>query len=170
MRIIVIRHAKSSWDDIHLSDHERPLSSRGRKASDLIGRWLVDNSYIPQVVLSSTSERTRETWSRIETFMPNPCQMHYVSNLYHGYSDSIVQALTSTRSAPALVLGHNPGIGNFARSIVKQQPHHPKFLQFPTAATLVCDCPIDDWSDIELGTGILVDFVVPRDLESSMQK
>ncbi len=164
MRLIVVRHAKSSWDNLNLSDHDRPLSKRGRKSADAIGQWLAENGYIPNVVLCSTSKRTCETWQRMEYFMPKACTVLLEADLYHGSAYTINEVLKSAGDSPALVLGHNPGIGSFAEVIMHQVPKHHAFWQYPTAATLVCDFPVNDWADIQMGSAELVDFVIPREL------
>jgi len=164
MRLIITRHAKSSWDNPSLSDHERPLSKRGRKSADAIGRWLAQNGHIPKVVLCSTSKRTCETWERMEKFMPSVCNVSLEPELYHGSPASITGILKGAADSPALVLGHNPGIGWFAESVMREVPQHHAFWQYPTAATLVCDFPAKRWSDFQMGSGQLVDFVIPREI------
>ena len=164
MQLILTRHAKSSWDDPYLRDHDRPLAKRGRKSSDAIGRWLVEHEYVPNIVLCSTSRRTCETWERIEAFMPEGCEVRFEPDLYHGYTNSFLETLAKADDSPVLMLGHNPGIGYFAESILREIPRHFAFLKYPTAATLVCDVPANRWTDVELGTAELVDFVVPREL------
>ncbi len=164
MRLIITRHAKSSWDDPYLRDHDRPLSKRGRKSSDAIGKWLAENGYIPKIVLCSTSKRTSETWQRIEKFIPDTCEVSYEADLYHGYPEAYYEKLTQTDDSPALVLGHNPGIGYFAESVLTELPQHHAFMQYPTAATLICDLPIEHWRELQPGIATLVDFVIPREL------
>ena len=164
MRLIVTRHAKSSWDYVNLADHDRPLSKRGRRSSDAIGRWLAEKGYIPKIVFCSSSRRTCETWERIEKFMPGECDFHLEKDLYHASSDSIAEIIASADESPVMVLGHNPGIGWFAETVVRDSPQHPGFMHYPTAATLVCDLPIDNWHDIEPHSAEVVDFVVPRQL------
>ena len=164
MRLILTRHAKSSWDEPYLGDHDRPLSKRGRKSSDAIGKWLVENSHIPKTVLCSTSARTTETWDRIQKFMPHPCDVRYESDLYHGSIHSILDVLAQATESPVLVLGHNPGIGVFAESILRVLPHHHAFMLYPTAATLVCDVPVENWTEVRMNTAQFIDFVIPREL------
>lgn len=164
MRLIITRHAKSSWDDPYLRDHDRPLSKRGRRSSDAIGTWLAENDYIPKIVLCSTSKRTTQTWRRIAKFIPDTCEVRYEPNLYHGYADAFFDTLAETDDSPALILGHNPGIGYFAESILRESPHHHAFMQYPTAATLVCDIAIEHWRELRPGTANFVDFVIPREL------
>ncbi len=164
MRLIVVRHAKSSWDDPYLDDHDRPLSKRGRKSADAIGQWLADMGYVPKIALSSTSKRTHETWERIQNRLPAQCEVRFERDLYHGYSDSFFRKLALVDTSPALVLGHNPGIGMFAHSILTDVPAHSGFSRYPTAATLVCDFPVSRWADASNRQAKLIDFVVPREL------
>ncbi|MFK0293496.1 SixA phosphatase family protein [Streptomyces sp. NPDC090442] len=63
-RLIVLRHAKSAWPE-GVPDHERPLAGRGRRDAPAAGRWLWQQHCAPDVVLCSTSRRTRETWARV---------------------------------------------------------------------------------------------------------
>ncbi len=164
MQLILTRHAKSSWDDPYLSDHDRPLSKRGRKSSDAIGKWLAQNMYLPKIVISSTSKRTTETWQRMEKFLPSPDQVHYEPDLYHGYPEDFVESLMMAEDSPVLMLGHNPGIGLFAHSVLQETPSHFAFVQYPTAATLVCELPVNSWREFRPGIAEFVDFVVPREL------
>ena len=164
LQLILTRHAKSSWDDPNLRDHDRPLSKRGRKSSDAIGKWLVEHGYIPRIVLCSTSRRTCETWERMEKLMPDKCEVRFEPDLYHGHTNSFLDTLAGTDDLPVLMLGHNPGIGYFAESILRESPRHLDFWRYPTAATLVCDVPVNNWADTQLGTATAVDFVVPREL------
>lgn len=165
MKLIVTRHAKSSWDDPYLRDHDRPLAKRGRRASKAIGNWLAKKNHIPKIVLSSTSVRTQQTWERIERCIPGSYDVQFISDLYHGGTGSICGALSTVDDSPVLILGHNPGIGFFASAILKSPPVDFKFRKYPTAATLVCELPVENWNQIQLGTAELIDFVVPRDLE-----
>ena len=165
VKLIITRHAKSSWEFPDLMDHDRPLTRRGRRSSDAIGNWLAEKDHIPETVLSSTSVRTRETWDRMVQYFATPVVVRFEADLYHGGSRSIHSLLATVDTSSVLVLGHNPGIGYFAESVLRSLPTHPDFLRYPTAATLVCEVQLDEAGQVELGTGELVDFVVPRDLE-----
>ena len=96
--------------------------------------------------------------------MPHRCEVRYESELYHGSPNAFFNKLAATQDSPVLILGHNPGIGYFAESLLHEPPNHPHFWRYPTAATLVCDAPVDHWSELRPTTCDLVDFVVPRDL------
>ena len=159
-RVILMRHAKSSWDTPGLDDHARPLNGRGRVSAKAVGDWLRTKGYIPDQILSSSSVRTRETFAGLGI----PCDTHFMPALYHARPDEILSVLRGADGASVLLLGHNPGIAEFANELVARAPGHPRFGDYPTAATLVADVPAPTWKDLEPGTAEPVDFTVPRDL------
>ena len=165
MRLIVVRHAKSSWSNPALNDHDRPLSPRGERSSALIGKWLADRSLTPGHVLCSTSRRTRETWAGISRHVGAPASVEFVPELYHAGLGDVAACMTLAVHSPAMLIGHNPGIGYFADWILDQQPAHPDFHRYPTGATLVCQLQENVSGSALRGAAQLVDFVVPRDLE-----
>ena len=165
LKLIVTRHAKSSWDYPNLTDHDRPLSGRGKRSSDAIGKWLAEKDHVPETVLSSTSTRTRETWARMSKNFPDAVNVRFEPDLYHAGSSSMFNLLTTASGDSVLILGHNPGIAHFAAVILNSMPTHADFYRYPTAATLVCEFPIDDWAHVEIGTAKPIDFVIPRELE-----
>lgn len=164
MRLIVVRHAKSSWSDPVARDHDRALAKRGIKASALIGAWLAERGYCPREVLCSTARRTRETWRLLQKHLPEPDTVEFERILYGASHDTILELLRMSTASPVLVLGHNPGIAMFSAVMLRRSPEHPRFYRFPTCATMVCDFPAHNWQSVRLGSGICRDFVVPREL------
>ncbi len=163
LRLILMRHAKSGWDDPLLADHDRPLAPRGIAAAERIGRWLAARGHLPEAALVSSARRTQETWQQMAPALP-PCAVEVVADLYHAAPATMLRVLRGARGRSVLILGHNPGIAEFARQIVESPPAHRRFADYPTAATLVADFDIDGWDGAGTGTGRVVDFVVPRDL------
>ena len=159
-RLILMRHAKSSWKNAGLSDHDRPLNGRGRRSATALGEWMKANKFIPDQILSSTSERTRETWKRLG-LVGEPA---FETRLYHAEPGRILSTLQEAEGTVVLMLGHNPGIGDLAQDIVAEAPGHSRFADYPTGATLVVDFDIDNWSMLHPRTGRPCAFVVPRDL------
>lgn len=164
-RLILIRHAKSSWDEPALDDHSRPLNARGRRAAAAIGRWLASRGYRPETVLVSTATRTRETWAGIAEALGGGPEPRLVGRLYHASPEVMLAVLREAGGATVAMVGHNPGIAAFAAALVAAPPPHPDFARYPTGATLVADFPVEDWAQLRLGTGTVCDFVVPRALE-----
>lgn len=163
--LILTRHAKSSWDDLTLQDHERILNKRGRAGAKAIGGWLADHNYAPDEVLCSTAERCRETYARIATHLTDAPEPVLRRRLYLAPPTVMYQSLKTAKGATVMMLGHNPGIGDFADALLGgPRPTHPKFLQYPSGATTVFQFDIADWSDPFMGKGRVLDFVVPKDL------
>jgi len=158
-RLILTRHAKSSWDHPG-PDHDRPLNDRGYKSVPKIAAWLQENSFLPEAVLSSTAKRTRETYHGLGFNVP----ARFERSLYLPDPSTMLAELKKEAADVVLMLGHNPGIAAFAESLVAQLPPHQRFYDYPTCATTVMDFPIDAWDALELGTGIVQGFVIPREL------
>lgn len=164
LRLILIRHAKSAWDDPMAEDHARVLNERGRKSATALGQWLATNGYLPQLCLCSDAARTRETWERIAAELPQPVRVSHRAELYHAGSQRLLGTLRRATADTVALVAHNPGIGDFANALLRKRPEHPRYPDYPTGATAVIDFDIEDWSDLALRSGTLADFVVPRDL------
>ncbi|MDE0110718.1 MAG: histidine phosphatase family protein [Albidovulum sp.] len=163
--LIVMRHAKSSWDNPGIADFSRPLNGRGRRSADAIGRWLAEKDHIPDALVCSPSARTTETWNLVRIHFPSGCREDFDRSLYHGGTSEIRRKLGSAGDARCvMIIGHNPSIQHFAASMVRRSPSHPDFARFPTAATLVAEFQLEGWRDAEWRTGHAIDFVVPREL------
>lgn len=168
-RLILFRHAKSSWADEALDDHDRPLNERGRLAAPLMGAWLARRGYAPEHVLCSSSERTRETWARASGAFEGPPEPAIDPRLYHA-DPATMLALLRAAPAPArcvAMIGHQPGIGGFARKLAGAEVPAScarAFTKFPTAACAVIDFDADDWAGVGFGAGRFHSFATPREL------
>ena len=163
-RLILTRHAKSSWDDPMTPDHDRPLNERGKAAASDLGGWLASRGYVPEVVLCSDALRTRKTWSGIAPALPGTPVLDLKPALYHAGPDVMLAVLRNATAATVMMIGHNPGIAEFAHRLVTRAPLNPAFSHYPTGATLVADFPIDDWAEAVFATAAPLDFIVPREL------
>ena len=159
-RLILTRHAKSSWDDPSMPDHDRPLNDRGRRAARALGDWLASRGYEPEEVLCSTAARTRETWERV-ALAPLEVRplLRFEPGLYHAAPEQMLAMLRTASAPTVMMLGHNPGIAAFAAMLPARVPVDPAFRRYPTAATLVVDFQIDNWADLQPGQGSVLDFV-----------
>jgi len=163
-RLILIRHAKSSWNT-PLDDHARILNGRGRTSATALGRWLGAQGYVPDEVHTSDAARTLETTTLIcNGFMRAPVITQHPA-LYHAGPDVLMSILHAATGPTVAIVAHNPGIAFFAEQIVAAKPDHARFFDYPTAATLVCDFEIEKWADAVARAAHVVDFIVPRDLE-----
>ncbi|MBI1415623.1 MAG: histidine phosphatase family protein [Limimaricola sp.] len=165
LRLILTRHAKSSWATPGQEDHARPLAPRGRAAATAIGHWLAVQRYLPDLVLCSSAVRTQQTLSLILPGLPRQPVISARAALYHA-SPSQLREIIRRETAPCLMLvGHNPGIGLLAAGLVTTPPRHERFDDYPTAATTVIDFAVPSWADITTGT--CVAFVTPHDLNAA---
>ncbi|WP_297781405.1 histidine phosphatase family protein [uncultured Roseovarius sp.] len=158
--LILMRHAKSDWGDPRLPDGARPLNARGRKASTALGHWLRAQDLLPDQILCSSAERTQETCTRLKLATPPDL----TDALYLAEADEMLAVLRHATGHQVLMLGHNPGIAEFAALLVAAPPDHERFDDYPTGATLIARFDIDDWSALHPGTGTVEQFLTPHDL------
>lgn len=163
-RLLLIRHAKSAWDDADAPDHARVLNARGRRSATAIGRWLAERAFLPGEILSSDAARTRETAERIMAELPVRPGVTWTRGLYLAEPEALQAALQGATAPVVALIGHNPGIGAFASAMVRTPPDHPRFADYPTCATTVIDFPAEGWAQVAPGSGAVAAFVVPRDL------
>ncbi|PZQ96601.1 MAG: phosphoglycerate mutase [Cereibacter sphaeroides] len=163
-RLILTRHAKSSWDDPLTPDHDRPLNERGKAAAADLGDWLASRGYVPDEVLCSDALRTRKTWSGIAPALPGTPILELKPALYHAAADVMLAVLRHGAGETVMMIGHNPGISEFAHRLVTRAPLNPDFHKYPTGATLVVEFDIGTWGDAGFGQGVVLDFIVPKEL------
>jgi phosphohistidine phosphatase len=163
-RVILMRHAKSSWANLGQADHDRPLNTRGQKSAIKLGHWLKDNGYIPDQVLCSTAKRCVETWGGLEQVLQSGLKPVFDRQLYHAHVGVMLERLKSAKVDTVLILAHNPTIAAFAEELLKVVPKSDNFFRYPTAATSLIDFEIEDWASLQLRSGSLHSFVIPREL------
>lgn len=159
-RLILMRHAKSGWDDPLLQDIERGLNDRGQKSATALGGWLKDHDYLPDEVLSSSATRTRETFDLLNM----TAEVTFKRELYLAPAGVMFEWLKTCEADTVLMVGHNPGIAELAEAVLADLPDHNRFPFYPTGATLVCDFPVNKWAEAVPRSAQVVDFIVPRDL------
>ena len=163
-RLILIRHAKSSWDDTTLDDHDRPLNDRGRRQATALGQWLDSRGYVPEAVLCSSAVRTQETCALALAAMQATPPVDLQKGLYHAGPDAMLAALRQAGGDTVMLVGHNPGCAAFASMLARTPPANERFDHYPTGATTVYELAADDWAEAQFGGGQVVDFIVPREL------
>ena len=164
LTLILTRHAKSSWSDPTLDDFDRPLNGRGRKSAVAIGQWLAAKEYVPGEVILSGARRTVDTWTGIAAQLPGEAAMRSDPALYHASAGSMLAVLRGASAPTVMMIGHNPGMADFADQVVRGRVEHPRFGDYPTCATAIIRFGADQWRDLDWGQGEIVDFVVPREL------
>ena len=159
-RLIIMRHAKSSWTSGAATDHQRPLNKRGRRAAPLIGARLRDLGWIPDLVIASDSERTRETWQRMRAEFPQSVEERFSRSFYHGGLNAIESACARLADdvTTVLVLGHNPGWEGAVAELGGQCER----MTTANAALLKCDA--DCWAEAMEADWVLEDMLRPKEL------
>lgn len=164
LTLILMRHAKSSWRDATLDDHDRPLSERGRRAAPAMARWLAGAGHVPAEALVSTARRAAQTWALMAPELGGAVTVRHLAGIYHADAPALLEVVRGAAAGPVLLLGHNPAIGELAAELVRTPPPHPRWPGFPTAAIAVIRFDAPGWAEITAGSGVAVAFVTPRDL------
>ena len=164
-RLVLLRHAKSSWSDPGPADHDRPLNGRGRRAAPVVGRHLRDAGLVPDLVLCSSAVRARATLDRLG--LPDDIVVRVEDDLYGADPDEIVELLRAVPDAvgSVLVVAHNPGLEELTELLVADERSLPD--RFPTAALAELRLPIARWDDVAPGGATLASFVTPRELDDA---
>jgi phosphohistidine phosphatase len=161
-RLVLVRHAKSSWADPAIADHDRPLNKRGRRAATVVGRHLREAGLAPDLVLCSSANRARATLERFG--LPPATELRIEDQLYGAGASALLARLRTVPAAvgSVLVLAHNPGVEDLVGLLVDDRRALPD--RFPTAAVAELRLPIRTWAELAPQVGRLRSFVVPREL------
>lgn len=163
--LVLVRHAKSSWD-LDVDDQDRPLSGRGRRDARVLGELLAARSIRPDLVLCSTALRAQQTWQVAVAGGAQATEVRFERRIYHAW---VPELLNLIRSAPdvktLLVLGHAPGIPDLVTHLGVRE-HGSKLwarldAKFPTSAVAILEVA-RDWADLGKGRAHLAAYEVPR--------
>lgn len=168
-KLYFLRHAKSDWSDMMLSDHERPLNGRGRRACVKIGLALLQRKVSPGLVLCSTATRARETLERVMSAGALDWPVSFQADLYGASADRILSLVRqqSDDHESLLLVGHNPGFQDLVLGLTGEEVSEGMMARIarkmPTAAfaELAFDCR--SFQQISLHTGRLEQFFKPKD-------
>lgn len=165
LRLLLIRHAKSSWGDPSTSDRQRPLNDRGQAAAPRIGRWIKAQDAVPDLVVSSDATRTRQTMSLLTSEWDSPVVTKLEPRLYLADPSTLLTVLQAQTAKTIALIGHNPGIAVFASEMASSAPDHPSFYNYPTCATTILSFEAATWSDVRPSMGTVDGFAIPRELQ-----
>jgi phosphohistidine phosphatase len=159
-RLLLLRHAKSSWDDPTLDDHARPLAPRGRRAARLISKHLRDEGIEISLVLCSSARRAVET---VGLVAPTG-KLRIQPGLYAASSDELLERLQRVppEAETVMLVGHNPSIQELATGLASG-PSELDGQKFPTGALATLSF-YGLWRELAFGEAELVSFVTPRQL------
>ena len=155
-RLYLLRHAKSSWKDASLDDHDRPLAPRGKRASKAIGRYLRDRDVTPELVLCSSAKRARQTLERLG---PAGLDARIEPELYGAGANTLLARLREVPDevASVMLIGHNPGMQQLALT--------PRRARRQVPDRRAGDARVSP-PGARSSTAELIDYVRPRDLDA----
>lgn len=157
--LLLLRHAKSSWDQPDLHDHDRPLNKRGKKEAPLVGKYLKDNDLVPDLVLSSTARRAHDTAQAAVEESGFEGQVDLYQDLYLSDTSCYLDILRCLpdEARRVLVVGHNPDLEEFLTLLTDDSEH------LRTATLAQVDLPISSWQELNEATdGRLINLWSPR--------
>ncbi|MEI8383402.1 MAG: histidine phosphatase family protein [Planctomycetota bacterium] len=160
--LLLLRHAKSSWEDAALPDHDRPLKPRGVKAARRIGRLLREQNLIPERILCSTATRAIETLRLVEEESQQQAATEFIAALYHCSPGEFITSIHGVEADvnSVMIVGHNPGMEEWLQNLIGK----PETM--PTGCLVQMALPLDDWSQVTESTrGELINTWRPRELK-----
>jgi phosphohistidine phosphatase len=169
-RLFLIRHAKAE-PSVGRNDYERALTERGRDDARRIAEVLAARDLLPDILVHSGALRTKQTAEIFASEWPRRVQLQEEIALYDATQSMLfarARALSDAHASVGLV-GHNPGIGEFAVSLAGfgAYPELRRMAaKYPTSAVAVLDFSVEVWDDIERKSALLVLFVTPSELEA----
>jgi phosphohistidine phosphatase len=159
--LLILRHAKSSWSNSRLADHDRPLNERGRQDAPHMGRLLRDEGLTPDLIITSSAERALTTAELVALSSEYEASLQVTRSLYHAGPETYLAQLRQVADAHqrVMVVGHNPGM----EELVEELTGH--YERMPTAALAHISLPVEHWADChEAITGTLLNIWRPKEL------
>jgi phosphohistidine phosphatase len=156
-----MRHAKSSWKDSDLTDHERPLKKRGKNDAHQMGKLLRSKKIVPDMIICSTAQRARETAEMLAESMKFKEDIIFSDALYMAEPTDILNEITNhaSKEKTVMVVGHNPGSEALVQILTG------KVECLPTASIAYVTAKIDNWKEITKDDGLkLKNLWRPKDL------
>ena len=160
--LLLLRHAKSSWKDPELDDHDRPLNKRGKQTAPLMGALLQDENLVPDLILCSSAVRTYSTALLVAEACNYGGEITQTRRLYLAEPKTYVEVLRQgdEEYERVLVVGHNPGVEAFLQALTHEA------VTMPTAALAYIELPLERWGDLDMNTECkLVNVWLPKNIE-----
>ncbi len=159
--LLLLRHAKSSWKDEKLADHDRPLNKRGKRDAPRMGKLMHEENLVPDLILTSSAIRAVSTAELAAEACSFDGEFQVSRDLYAAGPEAFIEELVvlPDEANVVLVVGHNPGMEELLETLTEE------IQGLPTAALAQVELDIDQWADLEEATGRLVNLWLPRNLE-----
>lgn len=145
--LLILRHAKSSWKDESLPDHDRPLNKRGQRDAPRMGEILRQEGFQPDLVFSSSAVRARETARLALEAAAFNGNVEYRQDLYAFEPGAYLHLLSQLDDSidQVLIIGHNPAMEELLTGLTGEHQ------AMPTAALAHLELPIERWSQLSFG-------------------
>jgi phosphohistidine phosphatase len=159
--LILLRHAKSSWDDAGLKDFDRPLNKRGLEAAPLVGNAMRKRKLQPDLIISSPAVRAKETTQLVRDAAGLTPKVNYDERIYEASPQRLLEIVSGIDDSVgiAMMVGHNPGFEELLAVLTGETK------RMPTAALALIDLNIDKWGEVSSETGTLKELIKPKDLK-----
>jgi phosphohistidine phosphatase len=160
--VLLLRHAKSSWDHLGLSDRERPLNKRGKRQAPEMGKLIYAENLTPDLILSSPARRACKTAEAVAKNCGYDGEIERIDDFYPGEPADYLRVLSELPDGVrrVMVVGHNPGLEEFLRVLVGD------IRTLSTATLAQVDLPLEAWQELTASTrGKLVRFLRAPDVE-----
>lgn len=157
--LFVLRHAKSSWDNLDLSDFDRPLNKRGLNTVPLMGEIIFNKGFKPQIILSSPAKRAKQTAILINETAQIQSKISYHEGIYEANPFRLLQIVCelNEKHESVMIVGHNPGLEGLIKILTDEA------RTMPTAALAVIDLSVEKWSEVAVKSGTLRTLICPKD-------
>jgi phosphohistidine phosphatase len=170
--LTLLRHAKSGWDDPVARDFDRPLNRRGRRAAATVGAEMKAQGLAFDRILASPARRVVETLEEVAQGY-GPIEPHYEERVYLAPPATLLELVRKTDDGVArlLVVGHNPGLEALALLLTRDDGGALRAelaVKYPTGTVAEIGLPAASWRDVRPGTGRLLRFIRPRDLDPEL--
>ena len=165
--LYLVRHAKSSWSDPTLPDQERPLARRGRRDAKRIAKHLLRLGIMPELILCSPTQRTRETLELVRPALGTTATVRLEAELYAASAETLLERLRAVPEevASVMLIGHNPGLHDLALLLASAGTELERLeAKFPTAALATLTLPRATWRRLSQADAVLAAYVVPKQL------
>jgi phosphohistidine phosphatase len=165
--LLILRHAKSDWDNSGLADFDRPLAKRGQRDAPVMGEVLTRFDCVPDRIISSPALRARQTAELVAEACGYPMPIFWEDAFYGGSSQDVIRFLQSL-PAPVerpLLIGHNPMLEETVSILLRPPgPGRSEYfgIRIPTAGLICLELDIVDWGELEPGDAILCWFLIPK--------
>lgn len=160
----ILRHAKSSWEYPDLSDFERPLLNKGVKRTLLICKVLAENNSIPELIITSSAKRAKETAKIVLDKLNVPLHnLKKNKEFYPGYAKTFLKEISDVDKniSHLMIVGHNPGLTDLAYQLVKDE----NIDWIPTSGLVQITFDCEEWSEIDFSNAKLLNYLIPKQLK-----